>query len=934
MNSPLNLSKLKLDSKFPHRPGYGTKGTPVTLWANYVEMVPDAKLILYRYDVAVSPKACGKKLGQIVRLVLETPEMTPLLSDIVTDFRSTLISRQRLNKDDMVVDVQYRFEGEDVPRQDATIYSVGIQFTNTLRVSDLINYLASTDLDEQYDEKLPIIQAFNIFLNHYSKSVGNIATIGAHKSFSLSPNSDKWNLGAGLTAIRGFFSSVRVATCRILVNVNVSHGAFYDADRLDQLIQKFEYENGRDKEKLRKFLENLKVRTTHLAERRNKAGQAIVKAKTIHDLATKRDGRALPHPPRITNYGAGPKDVEFWLDGQTHSSAASTAGSRGGGKKKGKKPGGPLGPASGGRYISVFDFFKDKHGIQIGNPTIPVVNVGTKENPSYLPTEVCVVMPGQAYRAQLDRKQTQQMIRFAVRRPWENANSIVSQGFQTAGLSPQGNVLLGRFGISVPQKLITVQGRVLNPPNVVYRGNNVAQLQSGSWNMLKVKFNVGGMRLNKWAYLLISESNSRTASPNESSLAVVMEELHRSLEATGVSAAKPTRVKKIDVNDDDDGEVEKTLEWAAENLDLLFIILPAPNHPLYPRIKWLGDIKYGIQTICSFGDKLATEKGRDQYLKNLAQKFNLKLGGTNQIVDKLRLSIINEDKTMVVGIDVTHPSPGSSANAPSVAGMVANIDTSLGQWPASIQIQKTARKEEVESLSEMLKRHLELWKTKGHHQSFPENILIYRDGVSEGQYNKVIDEELPQLRDACKQTYPLPEQEKGLPNFTIIIVGKRHHTRFYPIADQTADKFSNPKPGTVVDRGVTEVRNWDFFLQPHAALQGTARPAHYYILLDEIFQRRYRTIPPPFQNIADVLEDLTHNMSYAFGRATKAISVCPPARYADIVCERARHYLGNLFNTPPHSAAVSVADSAHEGPQASNDDVRVHMRLRDTMFYV
>lgn len=363
MNSPLNLSKLKLDSKFPHRPGYGTKGTPVTLWANYVEMVPDAKLILYRYDVAVSPKACGKKLGQIVRLVLETPEMTPLLSDIVTDFRSTLISRQRLNKDDMVVDVQYRFEGEDVPRQDATIYSVGIQFTNNLRVSDLINYLASTDLDEQYDEKLPIIQAFNIFLNHYSKSVGNIATIGAHKSFSLSPNSDKWNLGAGLTAIRGFFSSVRVATCRILVNVNVSHGAFYDADRLDQLIQKFEYENGRDKEKLRKFLENLKVRTTHLAERRNKAGQAIVKAKTIHDLATKRDGRALPHPPRITNYGAGPKDVEFWLDGQTHSSAASTAGSRGGGKKKGKKPGGPLGPASGGRYISVFDFFKDSRDV-------------------------------------------------------------------------------------------------------------------------------------------------------------------------------------------------------------------------------------------------------------------------------------------------------------------------------------------------------------------------------------------------------------------------------------------------------------------------------------------------------------------------------------------------------------------------------------------
>jgi len=77
-------------------------------------------------------------------------------------------------------------------------------------------------------------------------------------------------------------------------------------------------------------------------------------------------------------------------------------------------------------------------------PDLPVVNVGTRENPTYLPPEVCVVMPGQSADAKLDPRQTQQMIRFAVRRPADNANSIVHEGLNIVGLS-SANVLLVRF---------------------------------------------------------------------------------------------------------------------------------------------------------------------------------------------------------------------------------------------------------------------------------------------------------------------------------------------------------------------------------------------------------------------------------------------------------------------------------------------------------
>ena len=227
---------------------------------------------------------------------------------------------------------------------------------------------------------------------------------------------------------------------------------------------------------------------------------------------------------------------------------------------------------------------------------------------------------------------------------------------------------------------------------------------------------------------------------------------------------------------------------------------------------------------------------------------------------------------MIVGIDVTHPSPGSSSNAPSVAGIVASIDEWLGQWPGDLRIQP-ARQEMVADLGSMLNLRLLLWRERN--KTLPDNILVYRDGVSEGQYNKVVDEELPALRTACEAIYPASDTKAGKPHITIVVVGKRHNTRFYPTKKEDADRGGNPMNGTVVDRGITEARNWDFFLQAHAAVQGTARPAHYYVIYDQIFCNL--KLPQKFSTATDALEDLTHNMCYLFGRATKAL-------FASVLC--------------------------------------------------
>lgn len=457
--------------------------------------------------------------------------------------------------------------------------------------------------------------------------------------------------------------------------------------------------------------------------------------------------------------------------------------------------------------------------------------------------------------------------------------------------------------------------------------------------MFNIKFH-SGSKLPTWAVVQVKlRSRRNTLAQNETDLGRVVGLFSEALAVNGLTVAvQPQLFSDIEV-DPQSGNFSALDNFfrsaTSSRAALVYFILGDKDTQTYNKIKFLGDIKYGIHSVCSVGSKLFGNRGASaQYFANVALKFNLKLGGTNQIVDKPKLGIIGEGKTMIIGLDVTHPSPGSSEGAPSVAGIVASVDVKLGQWPAAISVQ-TGRQEMVAGLKEMVKSRLVLWRLRGNRE-LPENLLVYRDGVSEGQYQIVIDNELPLIREACRDMYSPSQTSAGLPKISILVVGKRHHTRFYPTQVRDADiKSSNPMPGTVVDRVVTEARNWDFFLQAHAALHGTARPAHYVVILDEIFSGAKRPVQTGqmFQSHADTLENLTHNMCYLFGRATKAVSICPPAYYADLVCERARCYLSGVFDptTPPETFA---SGRSGDTPTFNPADAQVHDTLKDTMFYI
>ena len=297
---------------------------------------------------------------------------------------------------------------------------------------------------------------------------------------------------------------------------------------------------------------------------------------------------------------------------------------------------------------------------------------------------------------------------------------------------------------------------------------------------------------------------------------------------------------------------------------------------------------------------------------NVAMKFNLKLGGANQVLAPTSLPSFAQD-TLFIGLDVTHPAPGASSKGPSIAAMVGNIDANLAQWPGGFVKEEPDEKEGKKEIPEVKedpdkkkgsKEILEPSKLEAlfkgcldryisNTKRVPQRIFVYRDGVSEGQYKLVLEKEKPVFDKVCKA-----KLGKELP-MALVIVAKRHHTRAFKVVKQ-GDRTTvyNPSAGTVFDRGVTMDRGHDFFLQAHHPLKGTGKPAHYVVLHSG------------FPMAPKALEKFSHDFSYLFGRSTLPVSLPPAIYYADLLAYRARAYLARLgAQNLPQTVHADVANS-------------------------
>ncbi|PPR83820.1 hypothetical protein GOBAR_AA36891 [Gossypium barbadense] len=544
--------------------------------------------------------------------------------------------------------------------------------------------------------------------------------------------------------------------------------------------------------------------------------------------------------------------------------------------------------------ITVYEYFTKHCGIELTySADMPCLDVGKPKRPNYLPLELCSLVSLQRYTKALTTNQRATLVERSRQKPRERIQ-ILTDALKNNKFNE--NLVLSACEISIGRQLTEVEGRILETPRLKVGNHEDCIPRNGRWNY----------------------NNKEMERPHT----LIEEERHQAAKA-GPAARVEAMFDQIIAKLPGPPEFILCVLPVRKNSDIYGMAFPVDFFSylvsqltfsmLYQgpwKKKCLCDM--GIATQC-----ISPGKINDQYLTNVLLKINSKLGGINSLLEIEKPSILpllKDTPTLILGMDVSHGSPGRS-DVPSIAAVVGSLHWPLiSRYRASVRTQ-SPKMEMIEALykpspdgkvDDGIIRELlvDFYKTSGNRK--PKQIIVFRDGVSESQFNQVLNIELEQI---IKSYQFLGESD--VPKFTVVVAQKNHHTKLFQ-----ANAPENVPPGTIVDTKIVHPRNYDFYMCAHAGMIGTSRPAHYHVLLDEI-----GFSPNDLQN-------LIHCLSYVYQRSTAAVSIVAPICYAHL----AAYQMGQFLKLDEHSE-TSSGNVTSTGSILVPDLPRLKKNVASTMFF-
>ncbi|PPR84991.1 hypothetical protein GOBAR_AA35721 [Gossypium barbadense] len=190
------------------------------------------------------------------------------------------------------------------------------------------------------------------------------------------------------------------------------------------------------------------------------------------------------------------------------------------------------------------------------------------------------------------------------------------------------------------------------------------------------------------------------------------------------------------------------------------------------------------------------------------------------------IPIVSKVPTIILGMDALFDFP-EQFDVPSIAAMI------LSSKPVSDKVDNGIMKKAL----------LDFYTSSGKRK--PDQIIIFKDRVSESQFNQVL---IKLLRLASSLTRSGTLKIMGSPD--------------------------NVLHGTVIDNKVCHPKNNDFYLGTHAGMIGITKQTHYHVFLDQV---GFST---------DDLQEFVHSLTYMYQRSTTAIFVVAPICYAHLAASQ------------------------------------------------
>ncbi|KMZ01324.1 protein argonaute-3 [Drosophila simulans] len=457
-------------------------------------------------------------------------------------------------------------------------------------------------------------------------------------------------------------------------------------------------------------------------------------------------------------------------------------------------------------WTSYVEYYKQYHNIIIKDVNQPLIYSIKKSRGipaegehiqfSLIP-ELCY-LTGLRDEVRSDNKLMREIATFTRVSPNQRQMAL-NKFYENVSKTPAAQEILNSWGLSLTNNSNKIIGRQMDIEQICFSKTSVSAERSAEFSkhaatneMLKV------VHLSKW--IIIHLRNDTKAATN------LLDNMKQACKSLGMNISNPTMIS-LD-RDRIDAYIQALRRNITINDQIVVCICHNSRDDRYAAIKKICCSEIPIPSQVINAKTLLNDLKIRSVVQKIVLQMNCKLGGSLWTVK------IPFKNVMICGIDSYHD-PSNRGN--SVAAFVASVNSSYSEWYSKAVVQ-TKREEIVNGLSASFEIALNIYRKRN--GKLPTNVIIYRDGIGDGQLNTCLNYEIPQFEMVCGNHIKI----------SYIVVQKRINTRIF---SESGIHLENPLPGTVVDQQITKSNMYDFFLVSQMVRQGTVTPTHYVVLRDD-----------------------------------------------------------------------------------------------------
>ncbi|KAF0991535.1 hypothetical protein HZS_5224, partial [Henneguya salminicola] len=414
--------------------------------------------------------------------------------------------------------------------------------------------------------------------------------------------------------------------------------------------------------------------------------------------------------------------------------------------------------------------------------------------------------------------------------------------------NPSASTYLNSWGVDFNRQLITLPGRKF-PPEKVYFNDEANPATPTDDNLdwsqsFRNAHLLNAGKIKSWVWF----SSQRDQQSAQDFCKILLQSCNQ----LGFSVPQPDMITVRGSSASD--FVRGFSEIRKKDYDMALFLIPPNRKEIYDAIKVTCCVEIPIPSQVVLTKTVTRPKGVMSVATKISVQICAKLGGEPWCV------AIPSKQKMIVGIDVCHDT-GSKAN--SWLGFVASLNNSFTRY-YSKATRQPSRTEIADSLYANMKNALEQYYK--FNKCMPDAVIIYRDGVGDGQLEVVRLHELPSVQTCLEETC---SKYGTVPTLAYLIVRKRINTRLFTVGSTSA---SNPLPGSLVDRIITRDDCPNFYLVSQCVREGTVNPTHYLVIYNNS------------KLTTTHLQRLSYKTCYLYFNWMGTVRVPAPCQYAHKLC--------------------------------------------------